>query len=114
VILAIQWVESLEAPAAVATPAGAPGEDVLELRLGRILTEEEVALWQESLRAPSPETPPTATLDAADYHIVQQGETLSSIAQKRLGSALMASEIARLNGLADPDKIEVGQVLYLR
>ena len=114
VILGIQFVESIEAPEAAAAPAGHPEEDVLELRLGRVLTDEEIAQWQEAARAPSPGEPPPADLDADDYHVVQTGETLSSIAQECLGSALMAAELARLNGLTDPDKIEVGQVLYLR
>jgi LysM repeat protein len=114
VILGIQFVESIEAPAAASAPAGDPHADVLELRLGRIMTEDEIAQRLETARAPSPGDPSPAALDAADYHIVQAGETLSSIAQQRLGSALMAAELARINGLADPNKIEVGQVLYLR
>lgn len=113
-VLGIQLVESIEAPQAAATPGGDPEADILELRLGRVLTEEEIALRQEAARAPSPDAAPSGALDADDYHVVQPGETLSSIAQKRLGSALMAAELARLNGLEDPDRIEVGQVLYLR
>lgn len=47
-------------------------------------------------------------------HVVREGETLSSIAAERLGSAALAGDLARINQLADPDDLEVGQVLHLR
>jgi len=47
-------------------------------------------------------------------HVVQEGETLSSIARERLGSADRADELARLNGLVDADRLVPGQRLRLR
>jgi nucleoid-associated protein YgaU len=49
-----------------------------------------------------------------DVHVVQAGDTLSSIALQRLGSAALAEELARLNGLDDPDQILPGDRLRLR
>lgn len=50
---------------------------------------------------------------AESIHIVQPGETLSRIAARSLGHAARASEIARLNGLSDPDRIRIGQRLRI-
>lgn len=47
-------------------------------------------------------------------HVVREGETLSSIALERLGSAEHAGELARLNGLVDADRLVPGQRLRLR
>jgi len=60
---------------------------------------------------PRPSAPPPA---AHDTYVVQPGDTLSGIAQRELGSARLADELARLNGLADPAAIRAGQVLKLR
>ena len=56
--------------------------------------------------------PPTD--DPANYYVVQAGDTLSAIAQARLGSARLADDLARLNGIEDPASIHPGQVLRLR
>ncbi len=52
--------------------------------------------------------------DPAAFYVVQSGDTLSTIAQKLLGSATKAGELMRLNNLADADAIYIGQVLRLR
>lgn len=52
--------------------------------------------------------------EGVDYHVVRKGETLSSIASARLGSAARAAELALLNDLTNPDKLIEGQVLRLR
>ncbi|MFI6942381.1 peptidoglycan DD-metalloendopeptidase family protein [Streptomyces sp. NPDC050418] len=49
---------------------------------------------------------------AAPY-TVKSGDTLGAIAQSKLGSAGRYPEIARLNGIANPDHITVGQKLKL-
>jgi nucleoid-associated protein YgaU len=118
--LSIVVVESLPAPrragrataaARPAPPPVAPPEpvalldgDVLVLRLGGPTPPSPAA----------PRTEPPEDAPAADTYVVQQGDTLSRIAQRELGSAQLADELARLNGLADPSALKVGQVLRLR
>ncbi|MGY0020723.1 peptidoglycan DD-metalloendopeptidase family protein [Streptomyces sp. cg35] len=46
-------------------------------------------------------------------YTVRAGDTLSGIAQSKLGSASRYGEIARLNGIADPNLIRVGQKLKM-
>ena len=53
-------------------------------------------------------TPAWAAFDPPPRHVVQPGETLAAIAQQH-GSTIEA--IMAANALADPDRIEVGQVL---
>lgn len=45
---------------------------------------------------------------------VQKGDTLSSIAKKYLGSASKYQYLAKLNGIKNPNKIYVGQVIKLK
>lgn len=64
---------------------------------------------------PPPGAAPTpADSGAPPVHVVLAGETLQSIAELRLGDRGLAGELARLNGLDDPDEIHPGQVLRLR
>ena len=60
---------------------------------------------------PTPAPEPTPTPQPEEYYEVQPGDTLSRIAA-RFGTT--ADEIARLNGLADPNRISVGQRLRVR
>lgn len=55
------------------------------------------------------------TWEALVVHLVQGGETLSSIAQQTLGDSNSWTEIFKLNGelIDDPDQIFPGQVLTL-
>jgi LysM repeat protein len=46
-------------------------------------------------------------------YTVKGGDTLYDIAKQELGSSSRAKEIADLNGLADPGKLRVGQILKL-
>lgn len=46
-------------------------------------------------------------------YIVQAGDTLGKIAAKTLGSASRYMEIANANGITDPNRISVGQVLKI-
>lgn len=72
-----------------------------------------VSVWPSPTGTGGPsETPaasPTVPADAFEY-TVGRGDTLFSIAQ-RYGTTVEA--IVALNGLADPDDIEVGQVLLI-
>ena len=66
----------------------------------------------------SPEVPGPAEPDASRW-VVQPGDTLSAIARRLQqqgtpgSTAELMRTLARLNGIADPDRIEVGQVLTL-
>lgn len=55
------------------------------------------------------------TWEALVVYVVEQGDTLSAIADKQLGDADRWSEIFELNRalVSDPDKIHPGQVLAL-
>ena len=53
-------------------------------------------------------------VEGVDYHIVRDGDTLSSIAERYLGDSTRADELARFNGLANADQIEIGQVVWVR
>lgn len=48
-----------------------------------------------------------------EVYVVKAGDTLSSIAAKKLGKAGRWREIAKLNGLRDPNSLRVGQRLRL-
>jgi nucleoid-associated protein YgaU len=50
---------------------------------------------------------------ASGTYVVQAGDDLSKIAQKALGNSRRFMEIADLNGLADPDDLQVGMTLKL-
>jgi beta-lactamase regulating signal transducer with metallopeptidase domain len=52
--------------------------------------------------------------EPTDAEIVQVGDTLPAIAARRLGSADLWPELARLNGLVDGSRLAPGQVLRLR
>lgn len=63
--------------------------------------------------AAAPPTTPTAPTATAKTYKVSSGDTLSAISQKLLGSASRYQEIAKLNNISDPNKIQVGQTLTL-
>lgn len=52
-------------------------------------------------------TPPPSTVQ------VEPGDTLTSLAQERLGDASRYGELAAANGIADPDLIDAGAVLTI-
>jgi len=58
-------------------------------------------------------TQTTTTQAGGATYVVMPGDTLSTIAQKTLGSAGRYTEIARLNNIANPNLIRVGQKLSL-
>jgi nucleoid-associated protein YgaU len=125
VLLGILVVESLRAPRADEPAAAAglsSGEDTLVLRLGRVPEPGEAPPGGEAAaappagaEAPAPAPDPTAApaMSPDEYYVVKPGDTLSSIAREQLGSPLLAGELARINRLADPNQLEVGQILYL-
>jgi nucleoid-associated protein YgaU len=48
-----------------------------------------------------------------EWHIVKPGETLSGIAQDYLGDSGKYTELAKINGISDPNMIKVGQKIQI-
>ncbi|MGH2746218.1 MAG: peptidoglycan-binding protein [Gammaproteobacteria bacterium] len=78
-------------------------------------TEEAVKQFQRDAGLADDGIAGPKTWEALGVYVVQQGDTLSSIAEHQLGDAELWSEIFELNKdlIADPDKIRPGQVLAL-
>lgn len=62
---------------------------------------------------PTPKPPSAPASPQYKTYVVQSGDTLSGIAAKMLGSAGKYSTIAQLNGIADANKIKVGQTIKI-
>jgi nucleoid-associated protein YgaU len=63
-------------------------------------------------KQPAPPPAPPAPAPQRTY-TVKQGDNLNDIARRELGSAARADEIAKLNGITDPSKLKINQVLKL-
>ena len=65
--------------------------------------------------APTPAAPKPAAAPKAEAktYTVRRGDTLWDIAERSLGDGARYREIARLNGIANPSRINVGAVLKL-
>lgn len=87
--------------------------DRLVLTFGEAPTAKDAALLTARARDAAASEPDTSWDVDASVHVVRKGDTLTSIAQERLGDALRAADIARVNALSDPDRLRVGQVLRL-
>ena len=59
----------------------------------------------------SPATPTPAPAVSYQTYVIKAGDTLSGIAQRLLGSAGRYTELATLNNIADPNKIQAGATL---
>ena len=95
--------------------AANPGVDSSRLRIGQVLTIPERPASSASSTTPAPSAAGNANNDA-DVHVVSSGETLSSIADKRLGRAVLWEEIYKLNRdvIGDnPAALKVGMKLRL-
>ena len=73
-------------------------------------TRTQAESFAEVLKAASDPAPPQQTATPPTY-VVQRGDTLTEIA-KKLGCA-DALELARANGIKNPDMIQVGRVLKI-
>lgn len=106
---------NLATPAAEAETASTP--------IGGALVEaapatEEAAMTaapEESAELTGQETTSAlATLEAVpETHVVQPGETLSTISMKYYNNHVYAGDIEQLNDISDPDMIQPGQELAL-
>lgn len=61
----------------------------------------------------APESAPESGTGEYTTYTVKKGDSLWRIAQKQLGKGNRYKEIAALNGLSDPNKIRVGQILKI-
>lgn len=94
---ASRWTEIPNLPADVRA-------DPRKLQAGMVL----VIPWGGAAPAPTPAPAP-----AQRTYTVRSGDTLSGIAASQLSNTGRWQEIANLNGIADPNRIQVGQVLKL-
>lgn len=76
-------------------------------------TESEEAAAKGETSSKAPKTEDRGDNQKAKTYTVKKGDTLWRIAEKHLGAGSKYPEIASLNGLKDPNKINVGQVLNL-
>lgn len=60
------------------------------------------------------EEPQRPTKEPDKTYTVKKGDTLWTIAQKQLGNGSKWQDIARLNNIPNPNKLQVGQVLKLQ
>jgi nucleoid-associated protein YgaU len=107
------------------TTAGSDDEKVKQLQARVTSLEndnEDLQTQIEALQQPQVETSPTVEptieettappVEGAEY-IVQKGDTLRLIAQKKCGDPEAADLLAEVNDIADPTLISVGQVLTI-
>jgi len=103
-----------------------PGDSLADIAALYSTTEEELLRLNDLLdpnllytgqtiivplpSAPPPEPPAAASPPAANVHVVEEGETLSTIAE-RYGTTV--DELLRLNDVPDPNNVLVGQPLVL-
>lgn len=109
VTLGVLFIDSLAKAPASGVPTSAADELVLVLGTP---ADELAALEDLRVRAVDDELPSGEA--GIDWHIVRPGETLRAIALQYLGDADLDAQLARLNALANPDRIDVGQKLRLR
>lgn len=92
----------------------------LRIRIGGTSSPAaQAAIGPEPPRRPT-STPTQSTADpppppapAPRTVVMRSGDTLYDIARRELGSAARAQEIADLNGISDPGRVRIGQVLKL-
>ncbi len=83
------------------------------------------SLWASNTVSPEPDAPAAApepvpaaepaapAAPAAQEYVVESGDTLSAIAQRFYGDAGQYAKIAQVNGIDNPDLIQVGQRLII-
>lgn len=82
--------------------------DPHRIRVGQVLQVGGRNPTPPTAASPTPAAPPTPAAAPSTTYVVRSGDVLSTIA-RRLGTTTF--ELVRLNGLADPDRLRIGQVL---
>lgn len=104
-----KWLPvSLEWGDAVNAPGGVILRQQVTVTLMEQQTDERLAKLSASTVARA-----RADAEAKKTHVVKKGETLQTIAQKRLGDKTKWKAIAKLNNIRDPRTLKVGQRLRL-
>jgi nucleoid-associated protein YgaU len=111
--------------AAVLAFAGAAGAEELDSRSGDPAQEQRMQPPAEGTtpgesQHREPETPPVEAPpphasgpEEAEEYVVEEGDTLTSIAERLLGSQEEWKRIAEANGIEDPEGLQVGQRLQI-
>jgi nucleoid-associated protein YgaU len=89
-------------PPSASEPASAAGGSVEPSGLSRSRSAHSIATDDER-----------RLFSGAKSYVVADGDTLSTIAKRLLGSAARWKEIAELNGIEDPTRLRVGRRLRL-
>lgn len=79
---------------------------LIEYRIGDVVTRSSPAKRSKDRNG-------SGSKGKARTYTVRRGDTLGGIAAKTLGSASKWTALAKANGLRDPNKLKVGQVLKL-
>lgn len=82
------------------------------LAAGVVLTSAGATVAHAESPAPTNETVTEEQTSEFKY-VVKEGDTLGKIAEKYLGCSDFYPAIAKRNGLCDPNKLSVGQVLFI-
>jgi nucleoid-associated protein YgaU len=87
-------------------------EDAQQPAMGDEMKSDDTRMGSDD-----PKKQPTTGADtmrsAGTQYVVEKGDTLAKIAEKKLGSAEKWKEIARANGIDDPETLRVGQKLSI-
>lgn len=92
--------------------SGDPGHEQRMQRPESRTTPEEGRQQGERETPPVEAQPPQASGSAEEY-VVEEGDTLASIAERRLGSREEWKRIAEANGIEDPKDLQAGQRLQI-
>ena len=96
------------APAATAPPKQTPAAPAKSRAGGPSSTSSSRTVTPATGSGRRPSAPP-----ATVPYTIRSGDTLSSIAERRLGSARHWTRIARANPLLDPNRLRVGEVIRI-
>jgi LysM repeat protein len=101
-----------------ATPPAAPVQPLPPPMQPVVAPAPVVPVVQAPVAPPTPvqvvdATPPVAAPEVKKTHIVQRGDTLSSISREHYGTEGHFLKIATANGLKNRDRIRIGQVLVI-
>lgn len=77
----------------------------------KVVTEELMSVQTTKAIVPSEQQRPSKPIET--QYTIKKGDCLWDIAQSKLGAGNRYMEIAELNGIKNPNKIQAGQVLLL-